>query len=105
MADKRRYSFIEVKRSKGGVRSARIALAALACFAVCVAVSFAMKGSAGPYIGALSFSGMLLSLYGFYVGMRSFEEKEVSPTWSVIGAIASGVVAVGYLTLFLTGIG
>ena len=55
--------------------------------------------------GALSFSGMLLSLYGFYVGMRSFEEKEVSPTWSVIGAIASGVVAVGYLTLFLTGIG
>ena len=105
MADKRRYSFIEVKRSKGGVRSARIALTALACLVVCVAVSFAMQGSPGPPTGALSFSGMLLSLYGFYVGMRSLEEIEVSPTWSVIGAIASGVVAVGYLTLFLTGIG
>jgi hypothetical protein len=48
---------------------------------------------------------MLLSGYGFYVGMKSFEEEDVSPTCSVAGAILSGVVTVGWLTLFLTGIG
>ena len=90
MSNKRRYSFIEEKPSRGGVHSIWFALASIALFCVCIVISFLYQGNAG---------------YGFYVGMKSFEEEDVSPTCSVAGAILSGVVTVGWLTLFLTGIG
>ena len=47
---------------------------------------------------------MLLSVYGFYVGMKSFNERDVSPTFSIIGSIACGVMMVGWLTLVLIGL-
>lgn len=105
MADKRRYRFTEEKASKGGIASTRLALLSVACFVVCVFVSFLRKGAAGPYIGAAAISGMLLSVYGFRLGMKSFGEKNVTPAFSVLGAILSGIVTVGWLTLFLTGAG
>ena len=105
MADKRRYRFTEEKSSRGGIRSTRFALLSVVCFAVCVCVSFFFHGEAGPYIGALAVSGMLFSAYGFHLGMKSFGEKNVTPTFSVIGAILSGIVTIGWLTLFLTGAG
>ena len=104
MADKRRYRFTEEKASLGGTRATRFALASVLCFIVCVSLSIVRKGEAGPYVGALAVSGMLLSAYGFRTGMKSFSEKDVVPTFSVIGAILSGLVMVGWLTLFLTGL-
>jgi hypothetical protein len=105
MANKRRYSFIEESPSKGGALSTRFAVVSLVLFIVCIAISFFQQGNAGIYVGVIAMCSMLLAGYGFYVGMKSFEEKHVSPTYSVIGATLSGVVMVGYLTLFLTGIG
>ncbi len=105
MADKRKYRFIEEKDSKGGKLSLRIALVSALCFVVSVIVSFVFKGEAGPYVGAVSIGAMLLAVYAFHVGMKSFSEENVSPKYSVIGAIFSGIVMVGWLTLFLAGIG
>jgi membrane-bound metal-dependent hydrolase YbcI (DUF457 family) len=105
MSNKRRYSFIEEKPSRGGVHSIWFALASIALFCVCIVISFLYQGNAGAIAGIIALCAMLLSAYGFYVGMKSFEEEDVSPTCSVVGAILSGVVTVGWLTLFLTGIG
>ena len=47
---------------------------------------------------------VLLAAFGFVIGMRSFQEKGVSPLLSIIGSIGCGVVVVGWLTLYLAGI-
>ncbi|MBQ6386727.1 MAG: hypothetical protein IJJ38_11245 [Lachnospiraceae bacterium] len=104
MADKRRYSFIEKKESKDGLLSTKLALVSLALFIVDVAVSFISGGSAGSFTGAAALTAMLLSVYGFYTGMRSFGEKDVSLLWPVIGSISSGALMLGWFALFLTGL-
>lgn len=105
MADKRKYRFAEEKDSRGGKLSLRFALLSALAFVVAVILSFAKGGEAGPYVGAISIAAMLLSVYGFHVGMKSFGEPGVSPTYSVIGAIVSGIAVVGWIALFLAGIG
>ena len=103
MADKRKYRFVEKKDSKGGKTSLLFAVISALCFVVCVAISCLKDGNAGPFVGAIAIGAMLLAAYGFQVGMKSFSEKDVSPSYSVVGAILSGIVLIGYLTLFLTG--
>lgn len=104
MAAKRRYTFSEKKSSEGGKKAIILAVAALAVFAAAVVISFIFKGKAGPTAGAVAAFGTILSVYGFYTGMRSFSETDVSATLSIIGSVTSGVIMVCYLTLFLTGL-
>ena len=104
MASKRRYVFAEQKASKGGKFSIKLAVLSGAAFLACVIISFIKQGKAGPFVGGIAISAALLSIYGFYVGMKSFGEPDVSPSASIIGSIASGVIMVGWITLFLTGL-
>ncbi len=104
MASKRRYVFAEQNASKGGKFSIRLAVLSGAAFLACVIISFASGGKAGPFVGGIALAATLLSVYGFYVGMKSFGEQNVSPALSVIGSIASGVIMVGWITLFMTGL-
>lgn len=105
MADRKKYRFIETLPSKGGLAAMRLAAVSFVLFVIDVAISFAQKGQAGSYIGGIAVTAMLLSIYGFYVGMKSFSEKGVSPRTSVVGSIGCGIMAILWLLLFLTGIG
>ena len=104
MASKHRYTFDEKKASRGGRVALIFACASAACFLAAVILSFAMKGKAGVFVGAISAYAAVLSVYGFYRGMKSFSETDVSPTLSIIGSLLCGVIMVGWLTVFLTGL-
>ena len=82
-----------------------LALASLILFIICSLISFAAGGSAGPAVGGAALMAMLFSVYGFYIGMKAMNEKENSPILPVIGAISSGLIMVGWLGLFLAGLG
>ena len=99
-----KYTFIEKKKSKGGILAAELAGASLVLLIIDAILSFAFQGSAGAIAGVIALAAMALSVYGFITGMRSFSGKECSPTYSVIGSILPGVVMVGWLTIFLTGL-
>ncbi|MEE8826641.1 MAG: DUF6142 family protein [Eubacteriales bacterium] len=99
-----KYTFIEKKDSKGGILSAKLAGVSFALLIIDAILSFAFQGSAGAIAGVIALAAMALSVYGFLIGMKSFSEKECSPKFSVIGSISSGVVMVGWLTIFLTGL-
>ena len=79
------------------------ALSALLLIA-CLIVSFAMRGNAGVWVGGLGLIAILVSVYGFSVGMRSFREKRVSYSFSTFGSIACGIMSVAWLILFLAGV-
>ncbi len=99
-----KYTFIEKKNSKGGILAAQLAGVSLALLIIDSVLSFAFRGSAGAIAGVIALAAMALSVYGFIIGMRSFNDRECSPKYSVIGSIFSGVVMVGWLTVFLTGL-
>lgn len=104
MAPKRRYTFSEKKSSSGGKRALILSAASAGVFAAAVLISAAFGGNAGPFLGAVTAFGTLLSVYGFYSGMKSFSEEDVSATLSILGSVLSGVIMVGYLTLFMSGL-
>ena len=77
---------------------------AAALFFAGIIISYFMDGAAGSYVGGFAFVAMMVSAYGFMVGMRSFTEKDVSPVLSITGAIGCGIIMVACLTLYLAGI-
>ncbi|QOV18039.1 hypothetical protein INP51_08200 [Blautia liquoris] len=93
----------DIKSKKGweSIVAAGISLALLLAGAV---ISLVMKGNGGTFLGAMGLFSFLLSAYGFYLGIQSFSEKNVNHRYSTIGSMASGILAVLWLALFLTGI-
>lgn len=104
MAKEQKYKFEKKEHSRGGRTASFLALASFALFVSSVIVSFVFKGNAGTAVGGMALIAMLLSVYGFICGMKSFAEKGVSPILSVVGSIACGIIMVGWLTLFLAGV-
>ena len=105
MTNEKRYKFRERTYSKNGRLSCCLALASFVLFIICSLISFAAGGSAGPSVGGAALMAMLFSVYGFYIGMKAMNEKENSPILPVIGSISSGLIMVGWLGLFLAGLG
>lgn len=104
MADDRKYRFAGKDYSEGGRASTIIAGISLGLFIVDALISFAAEGKAGSIVGLIAIGATLLSAYGFYVGMKSFADKDVSQRLSVIGSISCGVIMIGWLTLLLRGL-
>lgn len=105
MAVKRyKYSFTKQKHSEKGIVStvlAGISLGLLFLSAIC---SLCSHGKGGVYLGAAGILAMGISIYGFYMGLKSFSEKNRSQVFCKIGALGSGVLMVVWLALFLVGL-
>ncbi|MGI6070294.1 MAG: DUF6142 family protein [Blautia sp.] len=104
MAKRYRYSFAKLKPSPNAVLSVILAGASAALFFVSVLVSFLTKQGAAGIIGGICIFAMLIAVYGFIQGLRSFSEKKCSHTLSTAGAIANGIIMIGWLGLFLVGV-
>lgn len=99
-----KYAFTRKKETEGGFASLIYGGLSLAVFLICAALSFAFSGNAGTWVGALGLMGILFSVCGFWIGMKSFQERDRNYRFSAIGAMANGIFSVGWLALFLVGI-
>ena len=63
-----------------------------------------MNGEFGYIVGGVSLCAMLLSIYGFAMGLKSFSEENRTHRTSMIGSIANGIIMIGWLGIFLLGI-
>ena len=106
MAKRYRYAFAKLKEAEDGVLSVILAAASVGLFIVAVIIYciFQNAGVSGPVIGGLSFCAILLSVYGFIQGMRSFAVPNRSHTYSTAGSIANGIIMIGWLGLYLIGV-
>ncbi len=105
MAKTKRYTFIKPARSADGVASVVMAVISGLLMAVAVFISFRNSGNADAWVGGIGVTAILIALYGFRLGITSFREKNVTTGPSIVGSILCGLLAIGWLTLFLLGLG
>ena len=104
MARRYRYAFAKKKEAQKGKLSTGLATASLILFITAVLLAFFMNGEFGYIVGGVSLCAMLLSIYGFAMGLKSFSEENRTHRTSMIGSIANGIIMIGWLGIFLLGI-
>ncbi len=102
----KRFKYISPQKyyAQGSKESAVIGCVSLGIFALSSLIAAVLGGSAGAYVGAGGLLAMLFAVYGFWLGMRSFRDRDKNYRYSVIGAILNGVLAACFLGVFLWGI-
>ena len=90
MARRYRYAFAKKREAAKGKWSVGLAAASLVLFIVAVVLALFLDGKLGGLIGGTGLFAMLLSAYGFALGL--------------IGSILNGVILVIWLGLFLSGV-
>jgi len=101
MARRYRYAFAKKREAAKGKWSVGLAAASLVLFIVAVVLALFLDGKLGGLIGGTGLFAMLLSAYGFALGLSSFSEENRT---SMIGSILNGVILVIWLGLFLSGV-
>ena len=105
MAKKKyKYAFARQKHSQKGIISTVFAGLSLGLFGVSSLCSLVFHGKGGIYLGAMGLAAMVLSIYGFVLGLHSFSQKNRNQLYCKIGAVANGSLMVIWLALFLVGI-
>jgi hypothetical protein len=66
-----------------------------------IVISTLLKGKAGVYVGLLAFLALLLSAFGFAIGIRSFDEENRFMRYTYIGTIANAVIWIFILGMYL----
>lgn len=100
---RKKYNYNFVRKPSEGGKEALYGR----CFGLSVSAGFGrivcIPRKRRHFLGAAGLFSFLLSGYGFYVGMKSFKEEQVSHRMSVLGSITSGGMLVAWLALFLIG--
>lgn len=105
MARRYRYAFAKKREAAKGKWSVGLAAASLVLlFIVAVVLALFLDGKLGGLIGGTGLFAMLLSAYGFALGLSSFSEENRKHRISMIGSILNGVILVIWLGLFLSGV-
>lgn len=104
MAKRFRYAFAKKKEARKGKLSSGLAAFSLVLFVAAILLAFFMEGELGFIVGGIGLFAMLLSVYGFIMGLVSFSEENRNHRTSIIGSIANGIIMVGWLGIFLMGV-
>ena len=104
MARRYRYAFAKKKEAGKGKLSVGRAIASFLLFFTAVGLSFFLEGKYGFVVGGVSIFALLLSAYGFFMGLSSFSEENRKHQTSIAGSIINGMILVGWIGLFLMGV-
>ena len=101
MARRYRYAFAKKREASKGKWSVGLAAASLVLFIAAVVLALFFDGKLGGLIGGTGLFAMLLSAYGFTLGLSEENRKHRT---SMVGSILNGVILVIWLGLFLSGV-
>ena len=106
MAKRYRYAFARQKEAEEGCLATVLAGVYVALFVIALVISCVSggKGAAGPVMGGMSVCGTLLAVYGFIQGIHGLSHENRSHTYSKAGAVANGIIMIGWLGLYLMGV-
>lgn len=104
MAKRFKYTSRIKPETQSGMAATVMAVISALLLVAAIIVAFVFKGAGGNYLGAIGLTGLLLAVVGFFIGLKSFSEKEKSHRFSTIAGMANGIIAVIWLALYLVGI-
>ena len=93
MARRYRYAFAKKREAAKGKWSVGLAAASLVLFIVAVVLALFLDGKLGGLIGGTGLFAMLLSAYGFALGLSSFSEENRKHRTSDLKRCDSGNLA------------
>lgn len=99
-----KYKFSNKKHSVGGVISTVMAVIAAVLFGRAVAISFGARGEGGMEVGSFALSALAVAFFGCVMGILSYRESDRYYTFSFIGALFNGIMAIVLIMLFIVGI-
>ena len=99
----KKYKFTDKKRSKGGMISSVLLVLAVALLGSSIYMSFKNAGNGGIEVGLMAFMALILSVSGFFVGMKSFKEENVFFGYSWFGTIGNTILWIALGCLILVG--
>lgn len=100
----KKYKFTNKKISKGGVMSSLFAVVAIVVLSIGVYMSYKADGAGGMVVGILGMIAFLMSVIGFIVGVRSFENEEAFLGFPWIGVVSNAVILVFMMCVILIGL-
>ena len=101
----RKYSYkLQTRASGKGVVSTVLAGISIVLFLGLLTACAALKGQAGPWAGAVGFSGMLIAFAGVVEGLQSFRDRQRSYGFSKAGSIMNGIMVAVWFILFCSGL-
>ena len=103
MAKRYRYAFAKKKESGKGKLSVGLSIASLVLFPAAIVLSLFLPERYEFVTGCVCLFAALLSAYGFLVGLCGFSEEDRKHTTNTVGAIANGMILVGWLSMYLMG--
>lgn len=104
MAKRYRYAFVRKKEAAKGKLSIGLAISSLLLLMAAVVVSFWVPEQYAFITGGISLFAMMLSIYGFIMGLSSFSEENRMHRTSIIGSISNGIIVVMWLGFYLMGV-
>ena len=104
MAKRSRYAFARRREAGKGKLSAGLAAASIGIFLLSILTDFFLDGRFPYIVGGMCLFAVLLSLYGFFMGLRSFSEENAKHRLGVAGSIGNGVLLVGWAGIYLMGL-
>jgi len=97
------YKFTDKKQSKMGMISTIIGIIALVLICYAVHLSFLADGKGSEIIGVFGSIGMLLSIVGMILGLRSFKNDDVFYLFSWTGTIINILIVLFTGSMVLIG--
>ena len=104
MKKERKYSFYEKPHSVGGRFSLAAAVFSLLLLIPAVVLASYGAGQNTEAAGALALIGLLMAVFSFFAGVRSFREPETKQTLGIAGTLTGGLVMLGYFTILFLGL-
>ncbi len=98
-----KYKFTDKKRSKGGMISSFLLVVAFVMICYSIYLSYKSAGNGGYIVGLLAMLSLIVSLTGFFVGIRSFKEENVFYGASWFGIIGNTIIWIFLGCLMLVG--
>lgn len=99
-----KYKFTDKKHSKGGIISSLLLLISAWMLGYSIYLSFKEAGNGGYMVGLLAMLALLVSIIGFFVGVKSFKEEDVFYGYSWFGTVGNTIIWLFLGCLMLVGL-
>ena len=98
------YKFMGRSHSRNGVVSMLIGLACITTFLSLVIISGVQLGVGSMLLGVIGMVAFVISIFGFILGVKSFQEKDIYYVAPVVGLGSNGIIMITLFCLYIVGV-